>query len=87
MSRAHKKGFKNEIRRNINKDHLHDDVLSDQAFLDFDTYKAFMGLIGAHVSYLTQIKNEENLEHRIELLRKIKRDTSTFEESGSEIDS
>ena len=46
-----------------------------------------MGLISAHVSYLTQLKNEETFEQRIDLLRRIKKDTSTFEESGSEIDS
>jgi hypothetical protein len=45
-----------------------------------------MGLIQAHGSYLTQLKNEETFEHRIDLLRKLRRDQSTFEESGSELD-
>ena len=61
-------------------------ILTEQSFLDYESYKGIMGLISAHVSLLTQLKNEESFEERIDLLRRIKKDTSTFEESGSELD-
>lgn len=63
--------FTGELRKAVDKDYLHNEVLAHQQVLDFDSYKAVMGLVTGYVSELTAHKNEATFTQRIALLRKI----------------
>lgn len=54
--------FKRDLGRKINSKHLHDEVLSQQQVLDFETYKTIMGLINSYTNDLTNDKNNETFE-------------------------
>ena len=45
--------FKSELSKAIDKDYLHNEVLSNQEVLDFDSYLAMMGLVSGYVAELS----------------------------------
>ena len=53
---------------------LHTETLNNQQVLDFDTYKTIMGLITRYATELTDVKNDETFENRLELLNNNKED-------------
>eukprot|EP00347_Sterkiella_histriomuscorum_P018305 403346014 len=74
-----KRRFKTDLSRAVNKVHLHNEVLAHQQVLDFDSYKSIMGLINAYVTELTDRKNEQEFERRIELLKQGDESKATYE--------
>ena len=56
--------FKAELLKAVNKEYLHNEVLSNQQILDFDSYKSIMGLVSAYVTELSLIKNNDTFMAR-----------------------
>lgn len=71
--------FNNELRKAVDKDYLHNEVLAHQQVLDFESYKSVMGLVSAYVSELTVLKNQSTFTQRMALLKKIQSDKLTPE--------
>lgn len=61
--------FRSELMKNVDKQHLHDEVLVEQAVLDYQTYREIMGLIHLYSRELQDMQNEACFTQRIELLR------------------
>lgn len=71
--------FNGELKKAVDKDFLHNEVLAHQQVLDFESYKSVMGLVSAYVAELTILKNQATFAHRITLLKKIQSETLNHE--------
>ncbi|CDW84319.1 UNKNOWN [Stylonychia lemnae] len=71
---ADRNRFKRDLSKKINVKKLHTETLNNQQVLDFDTYKTIMGLITRYATEITDVKNDETFENRLDLLNNNKED-------------
>ena len=62
--------FKAELAQAIDRNHLQNEVLSQQQVLDFESYKVIMGLISAYQQELSILRNQATFPQRQALLKK-----------------
>jgi hypothetical protein len=60
-----KNQFNTELSKAVDKDYLHNEVLSHQQVLDFDSYKSVMGLVSAYVAELSLLRNHSTFASRM----------------------
>ena len=63
--------FKAELSKAVNKEYLHNEVLSDQQVLDYESYLTIMGLVSGYAKELAALQNQATFARRQTLLTQL----------------